>query len=533
MYQVFEASDIFGQRPPLSANDDFTLQRRYRGPDEGGGAGGSGGGGIDDVLGWLGLPSPGGGTRAGYDDPGGGGGGGGGGLSWLPSGLRALDEAGGFGQLMMETENSDEAEYFDYSCLSSGLMSPDVESEFFGAPCVGGRPPLPPLRSSATAADPYCWSFNPSCSSTLPDRPPSPLFADFRFNAGSDVSFPVVTSCGDLPFDSEAEERVREIARYLASFEVQPWSVATPRSLDSTCSTPGSDPTSPFQELGSSSTSMSAHSTLSASQLNGTTINSAHKLNSGINNVPVGFFHAGFDDSSCGLETTMVNPNDVFPDRTDHQYASSSRPPATRDHPPRAARHQQPPRSSSQRTSPHHSVTPPKVRASSVLEALLRSTEPIDPNKGSGAAVAMEDDGEDGEQRGMGRRSPERIPVKKGRVGRDDDLVVVGRKGGQRNRVAEETLRAAAASATRRMNGSETEVEFRASGGTSGGTSGGSSGRTFAGFVDIKQETSGAVESELARELRQIIGDETMRKTTTTGYSFASEFRAAECFRCN
>lgn len=257
MYQVFDAPDIFG--PPPSGDDDFTLQRRYRDPDEGGGGGG--GGGIDDVLGWLGLPSP-GGTRAGYDDPGGG-------FSWGTAGFRALEETG-FGQLMMETDN-DEAEYFDYSCLSSGLMSPDVESEFFGARCAGRQLPL-------RVSEPPSWGFNPSCT-TLPDRPPSPLFGDFRFigaTTGSDASYPAVTSCdrhSDLLFDSEAQAKVKEIARYLASFEVQPWSVATQRSLASSCSTPGSNPTSPFEELGSVS-----GSTLSPNQPNRTAVTSSHKV---------------------------------------------------------------------------------------------------------------------------------------------------------------------------------------------------------------------------------------------------------------
>lgn len=495
MYQVFDASDIYRPPPLPPSDDDFTLQRRFRDPDEGGG----GGGGIDDVLGWLGIPSP-GGSRAGYDDPGGGF------SSWGPAGLRALDETG-LGQLMMETDNED-ADYFDYSCLSSGLMSPDVESEFFNAHCAGRQLPF-------RAPEPTSWSFNPSCT-TLPDRPPSPLFGDFRFNAGSDSSYPEMTSCDrydDLPFDSEAQAKVKEIARYLASFEVQPWSVGTHRSLTSSCSTPGSNPTSPFQELGPVSGSTSPN------QPNRTNITSSQKVSA----APVGFFHAGFDDSCCGLETTMVNPNEVFPDRTDvfpdptdHQYASS-RP--TRDHPPRG----RPTPRSSQRTSPH-SVTPPKGRASSVLEALLRSTEPIDPNKGSGAAVAMEDEDEDeGEegQWGVGRRTPERSLKKllTGRVANDDDLSRKSHRGR-----ADESLRAAAAPKKMISPAVETEMVYRASGGTSG--------RIFPGFADVKQKTNVIDESELARELGEIIREQTARKSNA-GYTFTSEFRSAECFRCN
>lgn len=78
----------------------------------------------------------------------------------------------------------------------------------------------------------------------------------------------------------------------------------------------------------------------------------------------------------------MVNPSDVFPDSRvdrffDHQYASLP----CQGPPPRV------PCGSS-------AVPPSTIRRSppggSVLEALLRSNEPIDPNRGSGAAVGLD-----------------------------------------------------------------------------------------------------------------------------------------------
>lgn len=230
MYQVFD-SELFGipASPPLPplppVDDDYALQR-YRGPGDD----------IDSVLGFLGLGLPpyvGGGQMDGTtDDPGGGWGGcPGDGTAAAAAAAAGWRKAFG-GQLM----DSDDYDYVDYSCFSSGVTSPDLDSEFFaraittssmGGPLAGDSK----LDVASSAAAYHPWEFAPiSSSSTGLMRSHSPYFhletssSDFRL---SDRAFSIDRFEGGRglreEFDSEAEARVREIARYLASFEVQSW----------------------------------------------------------------------------------------------------------------------------------------------------------------------------------------------------------------------------------------------------------------------------------------------------------------------
>ena len=278
-----------------------------------------------------------------------------------------------------ESENDIDDLYVDYSCMSSGLLSPDIVCS--GPPVTSyntnpGRM-LTEVSLIKSEVDSGLFSFFQDVSSdgkispTAPSVPSSPSFCPEMPHGHLPTDDYDSSYCGDGNFGRQLsefgseEEAVKNIARYLASFEVQPrFAAGLNRSPD--------------------------NKNRDAMLESGLFQNKSNFADRNTND-----FQRIDDYKLNAHQATDPRPNDAYPVRVDHGYAA--KPPQPNRPRKKSVHHGS--KSSSRRNSTN-------AASCSVLEVFLTTTRSIDPNKGSNAALAEENNEHGLMQPGKAWKSP-------------------------------------------------------------------------------------------------------------------------------